>query len=372
MKRVDVAIIGGGPAGSAAAIALTRAGRTATVVERSHYDGMRVGEILPPAVKLPLCALRVWDRFRDEGFTPSPGIVSVWGEARPYTHDFVVNPYGAGWHIDRCRFDRMLAETAEAAGATVHREARLVGCREVRDEWQLEMIVGGESLCFHADFVIDATGRSSRIARRLGVGRVGFDRLVGVVGILDSTAVDTIRDRRTLIESCPDGWWYSAKLPGRRCVAVYMGDADHIAGTRMKPVDLWWERRRCAPVTDRRLGSIDLDDDVRVIAAGTSTLQRLTGVTWAAVGDAATAFDPLSGQGLVDALESGLAAGRALTRPGGDRVAALAEYAAETNRRFRDYLRLRADYYGRETRWPDSTFWARRRLGHRQEDSATT
>lgn len=96
MAHADVAIIGGGPAGTAAAIALARSGSSVVVLERSRYDRIRVGEILPPAVRLPLSALGVWDRFLGDRCVPSPGIVSAWGSPRLRGNDFVLDPYGSG------------------------------------------------------------------------------------------------------------------------------------------------------------------------------------------------------------------------------------------------------------------------------------
>ena len=40
----------------------------------------------------------------------------------------------------------------------------------------------------------------------------GNDRLVAVVGLIDRSDSDEARDQRALIESCPNGWWYSAEL----------------------------------------------------------------------------------------------------------------------------------------------------------------
>ncbi|MDQ4070678.1 MAG: FAD-dependent monooxygenase, partial [Actinomycetota bacterium] len=117
--RFDVAVVGGGPAGGAAAIVLAAHGARVVLLERSGYDGARIGETLPPEVRLPLERLGVWDRFQDGGHLPSPGIVAAWGGPEPYANDFILNPYGCGWRVDRNRFDSMLAAAAEQAGATL-------------------------------------------------------------------------------------------------------------------------------------------------------------------------------------------------------------------------------------------------------------
>ena len=227
MQSVDVTVIGGGRAGCAAAIALSAAGRSVAVLERTHYERVRVGEILPPAAKPALCALGVWDRFQDSGFTRSPGIVSAWGQAQPYANDYIANPYGHGWHIDPSRFDRMLADAARAAGATVHTGAGAASCRRTGAGWLTMARAGDQQLCLRSDFVIDATGRPSWLARRLGQRRLVYDRLVAIVGVIDRAEDEQTRDRRTLIES-----------ESRRLV-VFGG-----------PVENAWRRRlhdRCRP-----------------------------------------------------------------------------------------------------------------------------
>ena len=109
----DVAVVGGGPSGTATAIALARAGARVILLERSDYNAMRYGEMLPPRARLPLCRLGVWEAFLGQGHAPSPATVSVWGEDTPHETHFICNPYGHGWHVDRRQLDEGLAVAAE-------------------------------------------------------------------------------------------------------------------------------------------------------------------------------------------------------------------------------------------------------------------
>jgi 2-polyprenyl-6-methoxyphenol hydroxylase-like FAD-dependent oxidoreductase len=100
---VDVIILGGGPAGTATALALTQSGYAVTVLERSRYESARIGETLPPDARRPLVELGIWKQFLADGHIESPGIAAAWGRSELYHNDFIVNPYGPGSHLDRRR-----------------------------------------------------------------------------------------------------------------------------------------------------------------------------------------------------------------------------------------------------------------------------
>lgn len=89
--------------------------------------------------------------------------------------------------------------------------------------------------------------------------------------------------------------------------------------------------------------------------------EAAAGDTWLAVGDAASTFDPLSSQGLVKALRTGVFASFAiadlLTR---DTDAGLARYRRYVPEEYASYSRARAKYYNEEHRWPHREFWRRR------------
>lgn len=353
---VDVAIVGGGPAGCAAAIALARLGRRVLLVERSRYDRVRIGETLPPRARPLLAALGLPAQLQDEGHLPAPGIVSAWGSAEPYCNDFIVNPYGSGWHLDRSRFDRMLAGRARDCGADVREDTTVAALEPEDDGWRVELRGprGGETVLCR--FAVDATGRGASPLKRRAGRRAVHDRLIGIAAFMPAAYAD----RRTLIEATPEGWWYSTLLPDARQVAVHMTDADTIGCGRTELSGFLRRRLDDAPLTRERCGALDEAARLEPFAATTCSFERVHGENWLLAGDAAMAWDPLSGQGVCKALQSGLHAARAVSRAlEGDR-AGLVEYGAWTSARFGEYMTGRARYYGAERRWPDSPFWHRR------------
>jgi flavin-dependent dehydrogenase len=366
----DVVVLGGGPAGAAAAITLARAGRSVVVIEKSHYEQARIGETLPPAARMWLAGLAVWEPFLAAGHLLSPGVLSVWGEEELYENHFIFNPYGQGWHLDRQRFDTMLAEAARQAGARLCCGTRVNSCLPLAAAgWQVEYTSGstGSGPChqLRARFLIDATGRAAVLARQQGAKRINADRLVGLAGILvahvpETECPENACDTCTLVEACADGWWYSALLPGARLIAVYMTDADLLPRHRGLWPTFWQARLQQATHTQARLHAFDLQAVPRVVAANSSRLDCVCGHGWLAVGDAAMAFDPLSSQGLLQALASGIRAGEALNAYLTGERAAIGEFDIRANDVFREYLRLRAVYYEREQRWSQSVFWQRR------------
>ena len=365
IKDVDVAVLGGGPAGCATALALAHDGYSVVLVERSAYDKVRVGETLPPAVQMLLRSLGVWGHFVRDAHSASPGIHCAWGQPDLHENDFIFNPYGMGWHIDRRRFDAMLARVVEEAGASVYRGAPWTSSEGSTAKREICIVQGDERLILRTRFVVDATGRASALARKEGATRISYDRLVGVVVFFFLSRDENSLGDCTLVEAVEDGWWYSALLPNHRLVVAYMTDADLYARGPRLSIHYWQEQLRKTKHTQALIKSLTLQSGPFIVAANSSRLDQLSGRSWLAIGDAATAFDPLSSQGVYKALESGIRAARAIQNYFAGNGTALGSYAAEMEEYFDYYLLMRNKYYGRETRWLRSAFWQRRRLGYR-------
>jgi flavin-dependent dehydrogenase len=360
----DVIVVGGGPAGTATAIALARRGRRVVVLESGRYEEPRIGETLPPRARAALQELGVWDDFLRDGHRRSPATVAVWGDGEPREAPSILDPHGPGWHLDRRRFDAMLARAAERFGASLHRGARaLAGRRDPQGGWRVEVAGSGGRGFLPSRWLVDAGGRASTVARSEGVGRTTHDRLVGLVRFLDAAAPRP--DDRTLVEAVEDGWWYSALLPSSagpgasgplRVVAAYMSDGDLLPSGRREMEAHWRRRMEEARMTRGRVPAGPGDSELMLVPASTFCIDPAAGDHWLAVGDAAAAYDPLSSHGILKALRSGLRAAAALEEGG----AGLVEYARWCARGFERYLWMRRQHYRREGRWPASTFWRRR------------
>lgn len=364
--QADVAIIGGGAAGATAALCLARAGVRALIVERQQEVGERPGESLAPSATPLLARLGVLPAFLATAPLASYGNRSSWGgDGRLTDYDFIRDPHGHGWHLDRRRFDRMLLDEACSAGAGLVTGASLAGVRRAgARRWLLDVARAGERLCVSAGFVIDASGRSAAFARRrLGAGRHVHDRLLAVTASLRPLATAS-EDTTTLVEAVPEGWWYSAVVPDGRLVTTFLTDPDILVGLGAWRRDGLAALRRRAPYTQARVeaGRYCTEGTPHLAAAATSCLDQASGSGWLAAGDAAASYDPLSSHGIGTAISAGMrAAGVARRSLSGDERA-LDGYSSWLRAGFERYLPLWRAYYAQERRWPDEPFWARRRV----------
>jgi len=357
-----VAVIGGGPAGAACAIALGCMGHSVILIEKSAYGGFRIGETLPPAVQPLLTKLCVWEKFLADNHSRSFGICSAWGQEGSRRKDFMFSPYGSGWHIDRPRFDAMLAHSAAETGATVWRGSRLLSCERLNDCWSIEIACAGKTRLLLAQVLVDASGRASHVARKLGAKRFTYDRLIGVVFFFSLHRRRAEHDCFTLIEAVEDGWWYFAKLPGSRAVLVYMTDADLFASQFTGKRNSCLRNIKSTRQMQLRLRGYQQCDGPFIFPANSSRLDRASGESWLAIGDSALAFDPLSGQGVYKALETGHDSAKVIGAHLSGNTFALLDYAANVEQVFNAYLSMRKNTYSRIEEWRESVFWHRRTL----------
>jgi len=218
--------------------------------------------------------------------------------------------------------------------------------------------------------VVDATGRAAELARLHGLNPQRLDRLGSCFAFCENRDAST---GELMIEAVRDGWWYTAALPDGRRVIAFMSDTDIVRRLDLGQRDRWMhalgETEHVHPVAT---GAEPLESP-QFRGAGSQMVSCDAEQSLICVGDAASSFDPVSGQGIVKALRSGVFASYAiadhLERGDSD---GLRRYGAFVKSEFAAYRNTLRDYYAQEQRWPDSVFWRRRRDSALRGDQSLT
>ncbi|MRG92741.1 FAD-dependent oxidoreductase [Polyangium spumosum] len=360
MTRVhDVVVLGGGPAGLAAAIALSERGRSVVVLERGRLGRQRVGETFGPEIAPLLQKLGVWNDFTAEAVVPFRGVRSAWGSEELATRSSIVHPLGEGFFVDRVRFDVILADAAARHGAVLREEMGVATIEEAPWGVSVHAREGVEVRC---KFLVDATGRGAP-AGAVGshVRRwVACDRAIAIALRMTPPAGRDV-EPELLIESAEEGWWYVAPQPGQRLLFVLVTDAD-LVGAAYRPEPL--ERFRAALERTRHVRGLfegcTIEEPPRVARADTGMLVPGRGARWCAVGDALVAGDPLSGDGVSRGIRSAIEAAADIDRALVEGADVLPAPATDVAAFLEGHLDRRARYHEMEARFPEALFWKRR------------
>lgn len=355
MSEVDVVIIGAGPAGAVTAINLAPFQRV-RLVERRAEVAPRVGESLVPAARRLFADMGLLESFLREQHEPWYGNRSVWGSSKVEERDFLRDPDGHGWHLDRPRFESWLRALAQERGAELLSPATLDGLQRSDEKWLVRLKTDKNPIEVTARFVVDAGGQSAPVVRKLGLRVKVLENLVCcyVYGRDHATGARGL----TYVEAVRNGWFYTAPIPHGRRILAFHTDAD-LHDKRLGVIEWLEEARGLASL----LANVRFvpEDETFIVSARSAVLDPAAGDGWLAVGDAAISFDPLSSQGLFNALFTGLAAAEAVDSHLKGNLLSLTQYQQTAHAIFEAYQRKLAATYAAERRWPDAPFWQRRR-----------
>lgn len=209
-----------------------------------------------------------------------------------------------------------------------------------------------------AKFLVDATGRTSWFSLRQGVRRLVFDNLCGYVSFHFS---DTNGDSNsmTLIESAPDGWWYSALIPKNIRVTSFFTNNNLPIAQYAKTRRGWEKIMQKTKYIKLNIEKYNYEfiSGPHAMISNSSVLQKVIGQNWLAVGDASVTYDPLSSKGILSAINNGIIVADRIAESFSKKNEGYEDYDKKIRADFCNYLIRRNYYYNLEKRWKNNAFW---------------
>ena len=318
MEIFDVAIVGGGPAGSSCAAFCARGGLRTLVLERERFPREKVcGDCLNPSCWPVLQRLSLAQRVRD---LPHSKLDSVEFIAIGGRNVIVDLPTGDDCELSvkRSLFDALLLKHARELGAHVREETTVTALAH-DENWKIET-AGGEN--FSARILIGADGRNSTVARLCNLlPRPARER----VALQAHIALPQNFGRRVVLQFLPEGYSGQAPVNETELNLCLVGTPPTISRLRK-----WAEGHF----------EITANQSWRTITPLTRSPVPCAHENVLFIGDAARVVEPFTGEGIYYAMQSGELAAIAISKimRGEDQQATLREFAGACAEMYRGRL----------------------------------
>ena len=307
----DVAIIGGGPAGSTAAALLARAGRRVIVFEREKFPRFHIGESLLPFSMKAFTRLGLHEKFLRAGFMKKFGgeIVGACSESgtKFYFKDGYRSQTDHAYQVTRGDFDKVLLDHAVECGAEVHEETSVERVEFSNDEVELGIKCNGSFHSIRARYVIDASGRTSVLGRKFKIKKT-YDHLqkLSIFAHYDGVwRAEGIDGTLTVLIRAIDRWFWLIPLSAERTSVGVVLDSEAFRNSKLRAEDFLEQALSEQPIIAKRMTDARRVSQVYVEADFSYRSARLHGDRWLLAGDAAGFIDPIFSSGVFLAVFSG-------------------------------------------------------------------
>jgi halogenation protein CepH len=380
-EQFDVVVVGGGPGGSTLAALVAMQEHRVLILEKETFPRYQIGEsLLPSTIHGVLRLTGAADDVATAGFVYKRGGVFRWGaNPEPWTFSFAVSQKLAGstsfaYQVERSRFDKILLDNAVSKGAELRQNCTVLDIIEDGDRVtgvQYTDADGNERQAF-GKYVVDASGNTSRIYKRVGGTREysEFFRSLALFGYFEGgKRLDPPYEGNILSVAFESGWfWYiplSKTLTSVGAV-VRREDAAKIQGDPetaiMRLIDecpmIKEYLANATRVTEGQYGQLRVRKDY---SYHQTTFWRPGMVL---IGDAACFVDPVFSSGVHLATYSGLLAARSINsvlaglvheRPAFD------EFEARYRREYGVFYEFLMSFYDMHVD-EDSYFWSAKKV----------
>jgi flavin-dependent dehydrogenase len=307
----DVAVIGGGPAGSTAAALLARAGRRVIVFEREKFPRFHIGESLLPFSMKAFSRLELHEKLLRAGFMKKFGgqIFGACSErgTKFYFKDGFRSQTDHAYQVTRADFDKVLLDHAAECGAEVHEETSVDRVDFSKDDVELAIRRNGSSHSIRARYVIDASGRTSVLGKHFKIKKT-YDHLqkLSIFAHYDGVwRAEGIDGTLTLLVRGIDRWFWVIPLTNARTSIGVVLDKEVFRQSKLRAEDFLEQALTEQPIIAQRMTHARRASEVYVEADFSYRSARLRGDRWLLAGDAAGFIDPIFSSGVFLAVFSG-------------------------------------------------------------------
>ncbi|MEH6569608.1 MAG: tryptophan 7-halogenase, partial [Halioglobus sp.] len=311
--RVDVLIIGAGPAGTTAAALLAEHGLKTWLVEREEFPRFRIGESLLPGGNAILKKLGVWEKMDDAGFIRKYGAEFVSADGKSRVHNIFANGLVKNldytYQVERSRFDSLLLDNALEKGAKLKQPCRVISVEEQAEGWLVILESQGQRIEVPSRWLLDASGRTAFLGRRLNLpeDEIPYPKRFAVYNHFTGVKRAAGKEGGNIvITRLRDGWFWAIPI-----------DADKtsvgVVSTRKKEE---WKDPAFTPQVffDKEIERAEFLqglmrdaqplDKFRVTADYTYSFSHYGGPRYLLLGDAASFIDPIFSSGVYLAMHS--------------------------------------------------------------------
>lgn len=335
IEKVDVLVIGAGPAGTVAASIINKAGFKVKIIEKQKFPRFVIGESLLPRCMEALTEAGFVDALKEKGFQEKSGAKFVKdGKICDY---FFADQFTPGWNwtwqVPRAEFDKTLADTVEKMGVSICYETTVTGITfNGSDSVTTVEDINGNKTEIEARFIVDGSGYGRVIPRLFNLDRPSNlaprKALFAHVVDLKRLIVDE-PDRITIVVHKPGVWIWVIPFSNGITSVGFVGDPEFFSCYEGNNEKVLREIISTQPYLAERLKDVDFVFDPMILESWSTITDQFYGEGFVLTGNVTEFLDPIFSSGVTLAtVSSQIAANLVIRKLNGDAVDWEKEYSS--------------------------------------------